>query len=468
MSTPSSCDLAIVGSGSAAFAAAIEARRRGAEVVVIERATVGGTCVNVGCVPSKALLAAADAHHRAGATPFVGLATSAGRPDFDALIAEKNRLVGQLRREKYVELADHHGFALRAGDARFVPGPALEVDGERLEAAHYVIATGAVTSVPPIPGLEQIDYLTSSSAMDLRELPASLLVLGAGAVGLEQAQLFARLGTRVTLVEARERLAPLEEPEISRALAGVLEHEGVEVHLATTCEQVRSEGDGVLATLSGPAGVVTQYVDHVLVATGRRPATRTLDLASVNVMVGAHEEVVVDDELRTTNPRIFAAGDVTGAPEFVYVAARHGSVVANNALADAHETLDYSCLPRVIFTTPTVATVGLREEDARAAGVDYECRTLSFENLPRALVNRDVRGVTKIVIERATRRLLGVHLLAEGAGDAILAAVYALDAQFTVDRLANAWTPYLTVGEALKLTAQSFSREVASLSCCAS
>lgn len=461
-------DLAIVGSGGAAFATAIEARRLGASVVVIERATVGGTCVNVGCVPSKALLAAADAHHRAAHAPFAGVNTSAEPVDLAALVAEKDQLVAQLRQEKYVELAALHGFELRSGVARFVDGPALDVDGARLGADHFVIATGASPSPPPIPGLDQIDYLTSTSAMDLAEAPRSLLVIGAGAVGLEQAQLFARLGARVTLVEARERLAPDEEPELSDALAGVLGDEGVDVRPATTVRRIDRQRDGILVALEGPAGVEDRLVDAVLVATGRRPATNDLNLESVGVGLGARGEVVVDDELRTSHPRIFAAGDVTGAPQYVYVAGRHGTVVANNALAGAHDTVNYRSLPRVTFTTPAVAAVGLTEARARDLGVDCESRVLPFAHLPRALVSRDTRGVAKIVAERASGRLLGVHLFAEGAGDAILAAVYALDAGASVEQLANAWTPYLTVAEAIKLTAQSFTREVAALSCCAS
>jgi len=461
-------DLAIVGSGSAAFATAIEARRHKASVVMIEQGAVGGTCVNVGCVPSKALLAAADARHVALAQHFPGITTSAGHVDMTSLVAGKDEIVSELRREKYVGLAELYGFRILTGVARFIEGPALEVNGERIEATHYVIATGAAPWAPPIVGLEEVDYLTSTTAMELDRVPASLVVIGANAVGLEQGQLFARLGAEVTIVEALARIAPFEEPEISESLTTILGSEGIAVRTGETVREVQREGEKIVISLDTSLGSEELRAEAVLVATGRRPRTANLGLESVGVTLGARGEVVVDEELRTTNPRIFAAGDATGHPQFVYVAGRHGTVVANNALTAAHLTVDYRNLPRVTFTSPAIASVGMTDEQANDLGIDCECRVLPFAYVPRAIVNLDTRGVAKVVAERSTGRVLGVHLLAEGAGDAILAAVYALDAGFTVEQLANAWTPYLTMAEAIKLTAQSFTRDVAALSCCAS
>lgn len=468
MATTTTYDLAIVGSGSAAFATAIEARRHNASVVMIEQGTVGGTCVNVGCVPSKALLAAAEARHVALAQHFPGITTSAGAVDMRSLVAAKDEIVNELRREKYVGLASQYGFQILTGVARFVEGPALEVNGERVEAHHYVIATGATAWTPPILGLDEVDYLTSTTAMELDHVPESLVVIGANAIGLEQGQLFARLGAQVTIVEALARIAPFEEPEISEALTSVLTSEGIVIRTGATVREVRKQGDEVVLTLDSTLGSEALRCEAVLVATGRRPTTSGLGLQSVGVALGVRGEVVVDEELRTTNHRIFAAGDVTGHPQFVYVAGRHGAVVADNALTGAHLNVDYRTLPRVTFTSPAIASVGMTDEQANDLGIDCECRVLPFAYVPRAIVNLDTRGVAKVVAERGTGRVLGVHLLAEGAGDAILAAVYALDAGFNVDQLANAWTPYLTMAEAIKLTAQSFTRDVASLSCCAS
>ena len=461
-------DLAIVGSGRAAFATAIEARRKDASVVMIEHATVGGTCVNVGCIPSKALLAAAEARHVALDQHFPGIVTTATPVDMAALVGGKDAIVDALRHEKYEELAGLYGFDILYGHARFVPGPALEVNGEQIEAEHYVIATGASPWIPPIPGINDVGCLTSTTAMELDHVPHSLVVIGGNAVGLEQGQLFARLGSTVTIVEALPRIAPFEEPEVSEALTAIFSEEGIAVRAGAAVAKVVRENGDVVVSLDAGSGHEELRAEAVLVATGRRPNTADLGLDTVGVIVGSRGEVVLDDELRTANPRIFAAGDVTGHPQFVYVAGKHGGIVADNAIDEAHRHINYRTLPRVTFTSPAIASVGMTDEEANTQGLVCECRVLPLTQVPRAIVNRDTRGVAKIVAERESGRLLGIHLLAEGASDAILAAVYALEGGFTVEQLATAWTPYLTMAEAIKLTAQSFTRDVAALSCCAS
>ncbi len=455
-------DLAIVGSGAGAFAAAIAARQRDLRVVMIERATVGGTCVNVGCIPSKALLAAAQGRWDAVRARFPGVRTTAGPVDLPAVIAAKDEIVESLRQEKYVDLAADYGFEVIAGEARFVSGPALEVDGRRIAAAHYLIATGAVPHVPDIPGLRESGYLTSTTAMAVDRLPASLLVVGGGYVALEQAQLFAHLGSRVTVL-VRSSLARGEEPEVADAVRAAFLEDGIDVVEGAAPSAVRRDGDHVVVT----AGTREWRADQVLVATGRRPRTGGLGLDSVGVEVGAAGEVVVGADLRTSNPRIWAAGDVTGHPQFVYVAARHGAMVVDNAFGDAGRTLDYTALPRITFTSPTLASAGLTVAQARDAGHDVDSRALDLASVPRAIVSRTTRGLVKLVAERASGRILGVHLVGEGAGDVILAGIYAIDNRMTVDQMAASWNPYLTLGEAVHLAAQSFTRDPSRLSCCA-
>ncbi|GAA3710729.1 mercury(II) reductase [Streptomyces diastaticus] len=465
-------DLAIIGSGGGAFAAAIAARNKGKRVVMVERGTTGGTCVNVGCVPSKALLAAAEARHGAQAAGrFPGLAPATVPVDFPALIGGKDALVEQLRTEKYTDLAADYGWQIVHGTATFADGPVLQValnDGgtTTIEAAHYLIATGSTPWAPPIDGLDETGYLTSTTAMELEELPEHLLVLGGGYVGLEQAQLFARLGSRVTMA-VRSRLASGEEPEISAGIEAVFADEGITVHTRTQVSAVRRDGDGILATLTGPGGEQQVRASHLLVATGRRPVTDGLGLERVGVKTGERGEVVVDEYLRTGNPRIWAAGDVTGHPDFVYVAAAHGTLVADNALDGAERTLDYTALPKVTFTSPAIASVGMTDAQLAEAGIACQCRTLPLQYVPRALANRDTRGLVKLIAERGTGKLLGAHVLADGAGDIITAATYAITAGLTVDQIARTWHPYLTMAEALKLAAQTFTSDVARLSCCA-
>lgn len=466
-------DVAIIGSGGGAFAAAIAARGRDASVVMVERGTVGGTCVNTGCVPSKALLAAAEARHVALDDRFPGIRTSAEDVVMAELIAGKAALVATMQAEKYVNLATDYGWEIVAGSAQFIDGPALEVtlnDGgtRGIEARHYVVATGSAPWVPQIDGLGDIGYLTSTTAMELNQLPGTLLVIGGNYVGLEQAQLFSRLGSKVTVVETLERLAPGEEPEISDVLTGVFLDEGIDVLVSSTVTRVHRDGEDVVATVRTRGGEREVRAEQLLVATGRRPVSDGLGLDVVGVKVGERGEVVVDSQLRTTNPQIWAAGDVTGHPQFVYVAGAHGSLVIDNALGDAGRTLDYTYLPRVTFTTPNIAAVGLTDAQTEQIDVECTCRVLPLEYVPRALVNRDTRGLVKIVAERDSGRVLGVHVISANAGDVILAGVYALAAGFTVEQMATMWCPYLTMGEGLKLAAQTFTRDVSKLSCCAS
>jgi mercuric reductase len=453
-------DLAVVGSGGAAFAAAIRATNLGARVVLIERGTVGGTCVNVGCVPSKTLLAGADAFSTAASHPFAGLPTQAGRADLGALVAQKDELVGQLRQSKYAEVADAYGFEILHGEARFTGPDTLEVDGRELRATSYLVATGAQPKVPDLPGLAEAGYLTSTTAMEQTGVPGRVVTIGGGFVGMEQSQLLARLGAKVTVVG---RLAPGAEPELADWIGRVFAEEGIEV-VAQRAVAVERDGAGPVVVCADGTRLAA---DAVLVAVGRTPQVEALNLDAAGVKLDDAGFVAVDDQLRTSNPRVFAAGDVTGGPQFVYVAAAHGNLAAENALSGTSRRMDYTGLPSVIFTDPALASAGLSEADAKAAGHDVAVRVLELENVPRALANRDTRGAIKLVADRATGKVLGVHALADGAGEVILAGVYAIKFGLTVDDLANTWAPYLTMSEALKLVAQSFKGDVKKLSCCA-
>jgi mercuric reductase len=455
-------DLAIVGSGGGAFAAAIAARQRDLRVVMIERGTVGGTCVNVGCIPSKALLAAAEARDRAGLRRFPGITTEAEPVDFAALMAGKREIVDNVRQEKYIDLVAEYGFERVHGHATFVDGPALDVDGRRVTAAQYLVATGGEPDIPDIPGLAGSGYLTSTTAMDLERLPRSMLVIGGGYVAMEQAQLFARLGTRVTML-VRSQLARREEPEIAQGIRDAFAGDGIAVLEHAVSREVGRDGDEVVVL----AGGQELRAEQLLVATGRHPRTQGLGLEAVGVDVAPSGELVTDADMSTTNPRIWAAGDVTGHPQFVYVAARQGAIAVENAFEHAGRRIDYSALPRITFTSPTIASAGITEAEAHEQGLECECRVLGLTDVPRAIVSRNTRGVVKLVAERDSGRVLGVHLLADGAGDAILAAVYAIEARRTVADLAGAWDPYLTIGEAIHLAALSFTRDARKLSCCA-
>lgn len=458
MTHPTEFDFAVIGTGGAAMSAAIHARLEGARVVAIEGGTLGGACVNVGCVPSKTLLAGAHARHAALTNPFRAAPTTAGSVDLGALVRQKDDLVDLLRQTKYADIAAAYGFDILPGTAAFTGPTSLRVAGRSVHARSYLIATGAEPQIPAIPGIERIDYLTSTSAMGLTELPTSLVVIGGGFVGLEQAQLFARLGVSVTIVG---RLAPDAEPELSSELRKAFLAEGITV-IDDRAERISDEGERIrVITRSGRAAAG----ERILIATGRTPRTDRLDLVAAGVATDERGFVVVDEEQRTSNPAVFAAGDVTDAPQYVYVAAMTGKIAARNALGH-HERVDYSGLPSVLFTSPQLASAGLTEAQAIAAGHRCACRYLRLSDLPRAIVNHDTRGGIKIVADADTGTVLGVSALADGAGEMMLAATYAITAGFTVTRLADTWAPYLTMGEGIRLTANLFRNELPT-SCCA-
>jgi mercuric reductase len=297
-------DLIVIGSGSAAFAAAIRATDAGSRVALMESGVVGGTCVNVGCVPSKAMLAPADAYFRAGHHPFAGIQTSANGIDLGAMVDSKAELVDQLRAEKYLDLAGEYGFTICHGLAAFVDTETIACGGERLRGRAYLIATGASPAVPPIEGLKEAGYLTSTTALELREPPRELAVIGANAIGLEMGQLFMRLGSKVTFLEAMPRIAPLEEPEVSETMQAILQEEGATVLTNTRIKSVHRDGKRRTISFEHGGGHRQTSFDDVLVATGRRPNTDGMGLDKAGIELTERGAIKVDEHLRTTNPRV--------------------------------------------------------------------------------------------------------------------------------------------------------------------
>jgi mercuric reductase len=460
-------DLVVLGAGSAAFAAAIKATDAGRTVALVESGTLGGTCVNIGCVPSKALLRAGEVAHVAAHHPFAGITTEPAKVDLAALVAAKNGLVDTLRQVKYADLVGDYGFEVISGHARFVDADTIEVDGRRIRAAAYLVATGARPVAPPVPGLAEAGYLTSTTALELDEVPGRLVVVGANAIGLELGQFFSHVGALVTFLDVAERVAPFEEPEVSAALTQVLVEGGATVHTGAQLTRVRRRGDVRVLEVTVDGRDLVIEADQVLVATGRRPNTEELGLAAAGIDVDGRGAVVVDEHLQTANPRVWAAGDVTGSPQFVYVSAYQGALAAENALLGAGRRVDLSALPRVTFTSPQVASVGVTEAAATAAGHRVKTSVLPLDAVPRALVNRDIAGLVKLVADADTDRLLGASVVADAAGEVIQSAVLAVKFGITTEQLAGTFHPYLTMVEGLKLAAQTFTRDVHRLSCCA-
>lgn len=440
----------------------------GRSVSLVEGGTIGGTCVNVGCVPSKALIAAASAWHTAGHHPFQGIDTQARQVDFGAVVDAKDALVEELRHAKYLDVLAAYPsirWVKGMGYLRRVSPIQVEVAGEVIEADRLILATGAHAWAPPIPGLDGTPWWTSTEALAAKERPESLVVLGASAVGLEIAQFYARLGTRVTLVEVLDRIAPQEDEDVSSGLAQVLLEEGLAVASGVAVQSVHFDGQFHLAAKKGGQSL-TYTAEKLLVATGRRPTTAGFGLEEAGVELDRRGAVVVNEYLETSVPGIYGAGDVIGQAMFVYVAAYGGGLAVRNAFG-GRERLDLTALPKVTFTDPQIASVGLTEAEAETQGVACRCSSLPLAYVPRALANRDTRGFIKIVAEKDSGRVVGVHILAAEAGEIIQPAVFAVKYEMTIEDIRSNFFPYLTMVEGLKLAALTFDKDVSKLSCCA-
>lgn len=481
-------DLLILGSGSTAFAAATRARELGKTVVMTEARTLGGACVNRGCLPSKNLIEAAKLIYDAAHPRYPGLTPAALQLDIPALVAQKDAVIRDYRRQHYTSLLedrvdeDMAGVEVVYGHAELIEPHAAAVrlpDGgvRWLHGDQVLIATGSAPSIPDIPGLAETpfltsDLLTSDEAQELTELPRSLVILGGGYIALELGQLFARLGTEVTILERSGRILKDYEPEISKALTDILHEEGIHLLTRAAVQQVSGDAGGARITALVRGEPQEFRAAKLLVATGRQPNTADLGLERIGVQLDAQGAIVVDAQLRTSVPHIWAAGDVIGreaaSQPATPVGAHDGGIAASNALAGANRAVEHSVIPRAVFTDPQLGVVGLTDREARARGLVCECTTIPMSVVPRAGAIRDTRGVIKMVLERPTRRVLGVSMLGANASEVIHEAAMALRFGATADDFIDLVHVYPTMAEALKLVALSFTKDVTKLSCCAS
>lgn len=460
--------IAVIGSGGAAMAAALKAVEQGAKVTLIERSTIGGTCVNVGCVPSKIMIRAAHIAHLRSNSPFdEGITSRVPVVDRSKLLYQQQTRVEELRHAKYEGILESNSaITVLHGEAMFKDGLHLIVrlnDGDERTVAfdRCLIATGASPSIPPITGLKDTPYWTSTEALASDSIPKRLAVIGSSVVALELAQAFARLGSQVTIL-ARSTLFFREDPAIGEAITAAFRAEGITVLEHTqTSNVVHLDGEFILTTGYGEI-----RADQLLVATGRTPNTHNLALDAAGITINAQGAIVIDKSMRTSATHIYAAGDCTDQPQFVYVAAAAGTRAAIN-MTGGDATLNLTAMPAVVFTDPQVATVGYSEAEAHHDGIETDSRLLTLDNVPRALANFDTRGFIKLVIEEGSGRLIGVQAVAPEAGELIQTAVLAIRNRMTVQELADQLFPYLTMVEGLKLAAQTFSKDVKQLSCCA-
>ncbi len=475
-------DLVILGSGSTAFAAAITAHELGKTAVMTEARTVGGTCVNRGCLPSKNLIEAAKLLHDARDPRYPGLVGRDLDLDFRTLVAQKDAVIAGYRTKKYLSIFDEgRDVPIVRGQARLTGAHTVEVAGPegttRLEGDQILVALGSSPLIPDIEGLRDIPYLTSDlltsqEDLELTTLPESLVIIGGGYIAVELGQMFSRFGSKVTLLERGERLLAAYEPEIGLTLGDILRAEGLDVRTRAWVIRVRPDHAGVVVTAEIDGREQTFAAARVLVTTGRQPNTAGVGLEDAGVRLDARGAVSVDDHLRTSVPHIWAAGDIIGTEQDSQMAtpvgARDGGIAAHNALSgETPRRVDHRVIPRAVFTDPQVGVVGLTDAEANAAGHRCWCNTVPMELVPRAGAIRDTRGVIKMVADADTHEVLGVSMLGANAAEVIHEAAMGLRFHATIDDFIDLLHVYPTMAEALKIVAISRYKDPSKLSCCA-
>lgn len=466
-------DLIIIGGGSAAFSAAIKAESLGLSTLMINGGLdFGGTCVNVGCVPSKNLIRAGETAYHATHSNFGSIKTKGVDIDFTQLIKDKKQLVAILQEKKYMDVvSDFENLKMIKGWAKFKDNKTIVVDGKtEYTALKFIIATGATTNIPNIEGLNDIGYLTNVSLFDLEEKTESITIMGAGYIGLEIAMAYNRLGVKVRIIEFTDRVLRTQTSDISEVLETQMRKEGIEILPNFRAVKFEKRGDETVIHCKCPDGSLTQITEKgkVVIASGTKPNTQKLGLQNIGLELSKTGHVLVNEKMETNLQNIYAVGDVTNTPAFVYTAAFEGKIAVENAFSGAENKADYSSLPWVVFTDPQVAGTGLDEVQAELQKIPFEVSKIELKDVPRAIAANDTIGFIKLIRNTETDKLIGARIVAPEGGELIQQLSMAIKYGISVKDLAESFYPYLTLGEGIKLAAITFGKDVSKLSCCAS
>ena len=449
-------DIVILGSGTTAFAAGRLAAAKGLQVLMVEQSHLGGTCVNWGCIPSKTLIDKAEMYHAARRGASWGLNLQAGKPHCPTLMRLKNQAVKTLRESHYQhELESTPNLHVVRGHGRFISPHELQVGADIIRCERFLIAVGGTPKVVPLPGLDQVDYLTSYSALHLPCFPRSLLMLGGGVIALEMGQMFSRFGTEVTILERGERLLREFDPRLTETFRQILEAEGVRILFGVRVDQVAQCGDEVRMTLHAKNARFEMSAERLMLAVGTRPATEGIGLEQAGVEVDVDGFIRVDNRLHTSSEKIWAAGDVTGPPLIAPAGAREALVAMHNMLdPESTETIDHRISPMAVFVDPEFATIGLTAAMAKQQGIAAVEAYLDLDRVPKAHVMGDRQGGILLCAEKGSGKVLGVQLLAPRAADIIHEATLAVRFGLTIHDLITTVHVYPSISDGLRLAAR--------------
>ena len=462
-------DLVIIGGGAGAFAVAIKANELEAKTLMVNKGLpLGGTCVNVGCVPSKTLLWAGEVMHQAKHHNIPGIDIEIKNFDFSKVVQHELDLVAKLRAEKYEKVLNGlEKVTYIEGIATFISPNELEVNGQKYQAEKFIIAAGSTATVPSIEGIKEVGYLTHIEALQIKNQPKELIVVGAGPLGLEFAQLYARFGTKVTVLQRNVSIFPPAERELTDRLAEILTREGITIKTNIQVKSARKEGDKKVVTYLIDDQEEEVSGDEILLATGKTPNTQDLGLDKAGVEIDEKQAIKVNPQFQTSQPHIFAVGDITNAPlRLEPIAGREGTLATENALNNTQNSIDYNAVPWTIFTDPQLAGVGFTEEEQMKRFGTCMCKTVSLKDVPKALIIGRTEGLIKMAIHPETKQIMGVHILAPNAGELIAQAMILVKNKNTIDDVVNSLPMFPTLSEAIKIVALSFTKDISKLSCC--
>ena len=448
-------DICVIGAGSGGLSVAAGAAQMGARTVLIERDKMGGDCLNTGCVPSKALLAAAHAADSIQHGKTLGVNASRVKIDFDAVKGHVRNVIAAIEPHDSVERFEGLGVNVLKGNARFVDAQTAKVGGFQVQAKKFVVATGSTAAIPPIQGLRKTDFLTNETIFDLKKAPDHLLIIGGGAIGVEMAQAHARLGSKVTILEA-DRLLPRSDPDLVACLRDKLVADGIECLEGVKIKSVSQTTQLFKVTLLDGEAVKLLTGSHLLVATGRRPQTARLDLDKAGIDYDDNG-IKVDERLRTSNKKVFAVGDVTGLTQLTHAAGYHAGIVIRNALFKLPAKASHDVMPQVVYTDPELAQVGLTEAEALAKGFKVKVLSEPFSGNDRARAENASEGMIKIILT-TKGKILGAGIVGQNAGDLIAPWTLALEQKLPISAMAGMIAPYPTRGEISKRVAGAITR----------
>lgn len=461
-------DLIVIGGGAGAFAAANTANKLKKKTLLINYEKIlplGGTCVNVGCVPSKIMLHQGE-YYYALRSQFKAIKLR-GKADFIEALKETHEMVKKFRSKNYEKVIEKQKYVdFKEGLASFVDSHTVKVGDEIFRGKHFLIATGASTFVPPIKGIEKIDFITNVNIFNLKKKPKSIIIIGGGPLGVEFSQIFHHFGIKVTVLQHSERVIPKFDPMLGEELRKYLEEEGITIYTNVDTKEVKKTKEGLklIVEINGRREFLS--AEKLMLATGLKPHTELLETEKARVELDERGFVEVDEYMQTSQKHIYAAGDVTGLMPLETTAAKEGNFAVMNMFENAKKKINYSEVPHAVFTSPEVAAVGITEEEFMKKYNVCLCRTITLDHVEKAAAIKDTRGLIKMVLDPKTKVVIGVHIIGPMAADIITTATYAIKNKMTIYDIRDTVHVFPTLSEIIKKVAQSFDQNLDEMACC--